>query len=114
MKGVNRVTVSPGEKAAARADAYIEGVQRNQDKWKQRVSSVSLEDWKRSAADKGAGRISAGVNAAESKQVQFAQQLLAAVDSAKAELESIPRGDLATNLERARIFATRMSEFRRT
>ncbi len=115
-RGIDRVTEAPGIKAAAKADKLIAELTRviNDGTWQERVSSVTLQQWKTAAKDKGAGRIAAGVQAAEGDMQRFAGELLQAVDSAKAEVDAMPDLTLEDRIQRSVAFQRRMSEFKRT
>ena len=75
--GVNRVTESPGMKAAAKQDKMRNNLLAAIDsgKWAERVAGVPLEEWKTAMIDKGVPRIAAGVDAAEDKMVAFFGEL---------------------------------------
>lgn len=112
QKGIERVTEAPGQ-AAARAQELmlrklIESIQSGN--WAAAVSAVPLSQWKDAAIKKGLGRIAAGVDGATPQMAQMAQQLLANIDAAVAEVEKIPRGDLEANIQRMVTFARTMSE----
>ena len=114
-RGVQRVTEAPGAKAARRADEYVAGVQRAvaENKWQRNVAAVSLGEWQQQAAGKGASRIAAGVDGAESKVAAFAGPLLDHVDAGRQKLESMPRGGLDQNINRMVEFTRHMSTFRK-
>lgn len=114
-EGVQGVTVSPMEKAANAQDAYLAGVQRavSTGKWQRGLRSVSLAQWKDDMINKGIPRISQGVNNAKAKYTQFMRELMSHVGQIKQELETMPRGDLETNLNRMMYNARRMADFRR-
>ncbi len=114
-RGVQRVSEAPGAKAAARADAMLSGVQEaiSSGKWQERVSAVSLGDWQNAAVSKGAGRIAAGVDAAQPDMARFGQELLTAVDGAVAEVEGMPNDNLEDRINRMVAFSRRMSQFKR-
>lgn len=109
-RGISRVTEAPGVAAAKQADLMKTKINEALDsgRWARNVAAVSLEDWKKKATDKGIARIGVGVDAAQTSQVQMAEQLLAAVDATKAEVEQTPRGDLEANITRMTTFARGM------
>jgi hypothetical protein len=110
-KGINRVTEAPGIKAAKQQNAMITNLNKavTDGTWAKQVAGVSLEDWKKSAIDKGVARIGAGVTAAAASQVQMAERLLVAVDASVAEANKTPRGDLEANITRMTTFARGMA-----
>jgi len=113
--GVNAVTVSPTEKAAQQADAYLVGVQQAvaDGKFQSGLRRVSLDDWKRSFLEKGVPRIASGAAAAQPDFEQFLSEFLPHVERGKQMLESMPRGDLRQNIARAVAMIEHNSKFRR-
>lgn len=112
--GVENVSVAPGKKAAENAEKMLEGVRRaiENGTWQRSVESVSLDDWKRATIDKGINRIAAGVDSAQTKQVDMAEKLLAAVDRVKSSVDNMPDATLEDRLQRMVAFARGMSEQR--
>lgn len=113
--GVNAVTESPTAKAAARADAYMAGVQRAiaSGKWQAALQAVTLQDWKTSMIDKGVTRIAAGAAAAKPKFQQFMTEFLPYLQQGVQQLQSMPRGDIEQNIQRAVTMMRWNSGFRR-
>ncbi len=111
-RGIERVSEAPGKKAAAAQSRMMENLMASiQDgTWAAQVSKVSLQEWKDSAIGKGIGRIAAGIDAAQPKQVAMAQKLLAAVDATLTEVNRTPRGDLETNIARSANWARGMNK----
>lgn len=114
-QGVQAVTVSPTERAAAASDRYLAGVQRAvaENKFQSGLARVSLEDWKRSMIEKGIARVASGAAAAENKMQDFMTEFLPHVEAGVRALESMPRGDLETNLNRALSMMRHNARFRR-
>lgn len=110
-KGISRVSVAPGVQAAKSAQLMLQKIMEavNSGMWAAQVSSVSLEDWKRAATEKGIGRIAAGIDAAQPRQIQMAEKLLAAVDASAAKVNSMPKGTLEDSIARMTTFAREMS-----
>lgn len=102
-RGVEAVTVSPTQKAAARSDAYLAGVQRAvaDGKYQAGLRRVTLQDWQQSMLQKGINRIASGANAAVGKMESFLSEFLPHVEAGQRMLESMPRGDLSSNIGRA-------------
>lgn len=113
-RGIERVTESPGQKAAQRQEAMLSGVQEavTSGRWARRVGAVSTEDWKRATIDKGLSRIGTGAQAAESKMARVGAELLPAVDAAAAEAKQIPKDSIEGSIERAATYMRRMREFK--
>lgn len=110
--GVNRVTVAPGQSAAAAQDRLVAGFNAavTSGKWARNVSAVSLQSWQSAMIDKGIGRISAGVTQAQKTKVDKITRLLANVDGAAAAANALPKGGLAQGIARATAFMQKMSE----
>ena len=113
--GIRRVTQAPGAAAAAKEAKYLTGVQEAvaSGLWKQRVGSVSLADWQQASVEKGAARLGAGVAASRAKIVSTATQLLAAVDSARSKVRSMPDTTLQDRINRSVAYQTEMAKFRK-
>jgi len=111
-RGIAKVSVSPTEMAAKKAEITLQKIiAAFQDgTWASQLRKVSLESWKESATIKGLQRIAAGVDAAQPGQAQMAEQLLAAVDAAVAEANQTPRGDLEANITRMTTFVRGMNK----
>jgi hypothetical protein len=113
-QGVEAVTEAPGQKAAARSQAYLDGVMRavSSGKWAENVGKVSLADWKNSMVTKGLGRIAAGATAAKGKMQSFMAEFLPYEQRVVSSLP--PRGDLAQNIERMVAVVRANAEFKRS
>jgi hypothetical protein len=113
VAGVNRVTESPGRKAAAQRAAWQNNVVAAADKWERRVAAVPLDAWKAATVD-GANRIASGVQAKAGKVESFWTEFGPFQDSVTQQTRSMPRGNLQQNLARMINQATRTAEFKRT
>lgn len=102
LDGVNSVTESPAQAAAASADLWQQQVssQKAKQKYITSLGRVSLEDWKRSMQQKGINRVSAGATEAQPKFAQFMQQWLPHVMSVAARVRQMPKGSLEQNIAR--------------
>lgn len=112
--GVNAVTVSPTEKAAAAVDKWAEGVRRAREEgtFEAGLRGVSLEQWRHAMLHKGIPHISEGVNLAQQKMERFLGELLAYTDNVSAQIQSMPdatREDRKARMDRN---FELMSEFR--
>jgi hypothetical protein len=116
QEGVRSVTESPTEKAARRADAYVQGVQRAaaDGKWQEALRSVSLEQWREAMLVKGVGRVGTGAQAAIPKVEAFLSEFLPHVEAGQRKLASMPRGDLSANIARAVAMIEHNAQFRRS
>ena len=111
--GINRVTVAPGTKAAAKADKWQMAIASTEtkDKWARRVGSVSLEEWKRKAIDKGVPRISGGIDAAAGKMDAFYSQLFPFQESLQGRIAGMPDLTLEDSVARATAWIRGMADF---
>ena len=115
-KGIDRVTESPTEKAAAKQDKMLTNLTAsvNSGKWAAGLKRVSLEDWKRQTRDVGVNRIAAGIDAAKSKVIAFAEELLPHIDRGRDKIKAMPDVTLDDNINRMVAFTRHMSELKRT
>lgn len=114
-QGVQSVTVSPTSKAADRAAAYIAGINRavQDGKFQAGLRRITLEDWKQSMLSKGVARIASGATAAVPKFAQFMGEFLPHLEAGQRILESMPRGDMPQNVQRAVRMMEHNATFRR-
>lgn len=112
--GVLAVTVSPMQKAAAKVDAYVEGVRRAAEsgKWQDGLASVSLSDWQNRTAGAGTDRISRGASDAVSKVAAFQTQLKPVTDRIKATVAAMPSGSLEDSIQRSATAIRMMAEMK--
>ncbi len=115
-KGIDRVTESPTEKAAAKQDKMLTNLTAsvNSGKWAAGLKRVSLDDWKRQTRDVGVNRIAAGIDAAKSKVIAFAEELLPHIDRGREKIKAMPDVTLDDNINRMVAFTRHMSELKRT
>ncbi len=112
--GIDRVTVAPGQKAAARADKWLLAVQASQDKWKARVGGVSLEAWKQAAKTIGVQRVASGAQAKQAKFGAFIREFGAHLDQLDSKLSGMPDTTFEQRLQRMVTAARHNHDFRRT
>jgi hypothetical protein len=112
-RGIQRVDVAPGVKAAAKQDKMRANLVASIDsgKWARNVASVSLEEWKRKAGEVGVNRIASGIDAARDKVTNFFDQLLPYQDAYLAEIRKMPDISLQDNIARMTANVERMSRF---
>jgi len=115
-KGIDRVTVNPCELAAAKQEKMLTNLTAavNDGRWAAGLKRVSLEEWKDKAKNVGAGRIASGINAAKSKVIAFAEQLLPHIDAGQAKLKTMPDITLEDNIQRMITMTRHMAEFKRS
>jgi hypothetical protein len=114
LAGVGRVSVAPGQLAAANQQGMLNGIQEaiNSGRWAESVSRVSLAEWKRSTEQKGAARLASGVQNAMPKMQGKMQNLIAAIESAQAEIANIPRTTFEQRLQRMNGYSVAMHRFK--
>ena len=114
--GVNAVTVSPTERAAAREDAYIQGVQAAvaSGKWKRGLQRVTVGDWRSAMLNKGVPRIGPGATQAIPKMQKFMSEFLPWLEEGQKKLSNMPRGSLQDNINRMIAQVEHNAAFQRT
>jgi hypothetical protein len=96
--GVARVQTAPGQMAARNADLWLQRVTASKDKWKSRVSSVSLQDWQQSMTDKGIPRVAQGAQANMPKVQNFMNEFLPYVSNVAAQVKQMPKGTVEAGI----------------
>lgn len=112
-RGINRVTVSPTQKAAEKQEKMLQNLTRavQSGKWAAGLQRVSLNDWKQAAITKGIPRISQGVAGAQPKVAKFAAQLLAHQEGLQKEIESMPDLTIEDSINRMVAWTRGMAKF---
>jgi len=115
-KGIDRVTENPCEKAAAKQDKMLTNLTAavQSGKWAAGLKRVSLEDWKKAARDIGVNRIAAGIDAAKSKTIAFAEVLLPHIDRQLEKIKTMPDITLDDNINRMTTFIRGMADMKRS
>lgn len=113
--GIERVTEAPTAKAASKQQKMLQNLQEavQSGKWASRLKAVSLEEWKAKTIAKGIGRISAGVDEARDKMINFGAQLLAYEADLKAKIDKMPDLTLEDSIARANEWIRGMAKFER-
>lgn len=114
--GVQGTTTNPAEKAAARADAYLQGVQRAhaEGKYQRGLRRVTLQSWQEAMLNKGLTRVATGASGATSKVQNFHDKWLPHMEALKAKLANMPRGDIQSNIQRAVMTMEHNASFKHT
>jgi len=114
-RGIDRVTESPTDKAAAKQDKMLMNLTAavTSGKWAAGLKRVTLEEWKRKARDIGVNRIAAGIDGAKEKVISFAEVLLPHIDRGMEKIKSMPDVTLDDNINRMTSFIRHMSEMKR-
>lgn len=115
-RGVERVTDAPGKKAAAKQEKMKAKINEAIDsgRWANNVGKVSVEEWRDKTISKGLGRIASGIDAAHDKVVDFAGQLLPAVEKAKGMVGGMPDLTLEDSIARMSTYAREMAKFKKS
>jgi hypothetical protein len=114
-EGVRGVTESPTEKAAREAQRYVDGVNRavQDGKWQSALRGVTLEEWREKMLTKGVQRIASGAQASQSKFEKFMADFLPHVEAGQRMLANMPKGDLASNIQRMIAMTEHLAKFRK-
>ena len=115
-KGIDRVTVAPGQLAAAKQDKMQARLSEalSSGKWARRVAATTLEDWKKAAREKGVNRIAGGIDAAAAKTEAFYSELFPYEESLQGKIKSMSDVTLEDNIGRAESWMRGMAQFRRS
>ena len=115
QRGVQSVTDSPMEKAAAKKDKMLqrltEAVQSG--KWEEGLRRVSLQEWKEAFIKKGIPRIAQGAAASQQKMAEFMAELLPHIEQGRAQLQQMPDLTLEDSIARVTWWVRHMSQFKR-
>ncbi len=113
-KGIQAVTEAPGQKAAASVEKMRANLNKSLDDgtWQERVSAIPLEEWKDKMLRKGVPRVSAGVDAAAPKVVQFHQQLGDHQERINSTLDGMPDITLEDGISRMIAQVEGMAQFK--
>ena len=113
-KGVDRVTEAPGVLAARKKEKMQVKLNEALDDgtWENNVAAVSLSEWQEKTITKGIPRISAGVQAANGKVVDFHNQLADHQAQIDSELDRMPDITLEDGIARSAAQIRGMSKFK--
>jgi len=115
-RGIQGVQQAPSQAAIAQKELLKQKINEAIDNgtWEAGLNSVSLQDWKDAALNKGVSRIAGGISAARPKLTKFYAELLPAVDAAAAEVKSMPKGTLEDSINRMVTYTRAMANFKKT
>ncbi|MBC7343859.1 MAG: hypothetical protein H5U03_00200 [Clostridia bacterium] len=113
--GIQAVSEAPTAKAAAKKEKMKSRLVAKIDDgtWENRLKAVSLEEWKKKAAEIGTQRVAAGIDAATDKVKRFAEQLLPYQESLKAQVDKMPDLTLEDSINRMTTWVRGMAKFRK-
>lgn len=102
-RGVNAVTESPMEKAAAAQERYLAGVRRavESGKYAERLRAVPLQEWKNAMINKGIPNMQNGYNVGKAKYQRFMQSFLPYARQVSEEIKQMPKGTLQQAKDRS-------------
>lgn len=99
--GANRVTVAPGQLAAAAADKWLAKVTAAKVKFANRVGSVSLDAWRTAYTTYGVQRVASGAQAKQGKMLAFQQDWQAYLQANMAKIDRMPTTTLEDGIAKA-------------
>lgn len=100
-RGVNAVTVAPGQQAAAAADKWLQKVTASQAKWKANVANVSLQSWQQAMTTVGIPRVAQGAQAKVGKMQNFMESFLPYLAQGVAQIDKMPSTTVEDGVARA-------------
>lgn len=101
-RGIDAVTESPMEKAAASKDKMLQNITAavQDGRWEAGLRKVNLQTWKANTKDKVQARLSQGVDGAQQKHQQFAEYLINTVNTGLSQVQTMPNMTLEDNIAR--------------
>ena len=110
--GIDRVTVSPGQKAAQNADKWLNSVSQARDKFAKGAGAVSLADWQ-AAAKAGASAVASGAQRRQGKFATKITPVFAHLATGVARVDSMPTTTYEQRKARAIAMMDHMHGYRR-
>lgn len=111
--GIARVTKAPGAAAAEKFEKWRQGLQASEGKWRQRVRSVGLEEWKQRTTEKGVQRFASGVQASEDKMAKFTAEFFPVLERNTAAVRAMPDTTPEQRIQRAVEMMRKNAQFRK-
>ncbi len=111
QRGIQRVQVAPGQKAAAKADKYRQGVLDNLDKWRAKTAAVSLGDWQ-SAAQAAVGRVAEGAQMKQGKFEQAMTKFFPHLASVVNRADSMPDSTLEQRIQKSAFVQRELAKYK--
>ncbi|MGH7744670.1 MAG: hypothetical protein ACREQ5_07630 [Candidatus Dormibacteria bacterium] len=112
-RGVQAVSVAPGQKAAAQSAKWLQRVTASQDKWRTRVASVSLSDWQNAMINVGIPRVAQGAQAKQAKMQDFMTSFLPYLATGVARIDAMPSVTLEDSINKAVAMIRHNAAFKR-
>jgi hypothetical protein len=113
-RGVNAVTVAPGQSAAKAGDKWLARVTSAKAKYVARVSSVSLQDWQAAMNNYGVQRVAQGAQAKKGKMQSFLTEYLPFLATGVAKVDAMPNNTLEDSINRMVTMVRYNATFKRT
>lgn len=113
--GVERLTVSPTQLAAAKQDKMLANLTKSiqEGKWKRGLERVTLDDWKSKMINKGIGRVATGIDEAAEKTEAFYADLFPHIDAGQNKVNKMNDVTLEDSINRMTTFVRHMADFKR-
>jgi hypothetical protein len=112
--GAQRLQTSPGQSAAAAADKWLAKVTQAKDKFKSRVGSVTLDQWRTAYTTYGVQRVASGAQAKQGKMLSFQQDWLAYLGNNMSKIDAMPSTTLEDGINKAVAQIRLNANFKRT
>ena len=114
--GVNAVQTAPSQLAIKQQDVMVQNFTTavTSGKWARNLGKVSLNDWQTALIQVGIPRITAGAAKSLPKVQDFMTQWLPYEAAGQAKLQTMPRGGLDQNIQRAVTMIRHNAAFVRT
>jgi hypothetical protein len=115
VKGVQGVEVNPATQAVAKKAKLMQNWNdaMQSGKWERGMKRVTLDSWKASMIDKGAGRVAAGLDASLGKTVEFFAELIPFQNDLSKKIENLPDLTIEDSINRAATWIRGMGNFRK-
>lgn len=110
-RGIARVQVAPGQKAAQKADKWLANVSASRDKFARNVGKVSLGDWQQ-AATQAVGRIAQGAQMKEPKFAAAITPVFAHMGNVLAQVDGMPDTTLDQRINKSAAFQRGMAAYK--
>lgn len=112
LNGINGVTTSPGQLAAAQSQAYLAGVQQSVGKWQQKLQQMPLSQWQNAMKVKGIPRVQQAASTDQGNVQSAMNTLLPFIYDTRDQINSsMPRGSLQQNISRMTAFVNAMAQY---
>lgn len=113
VKGVNNTQVNPMQKAAAKSDKYLQGVQNNVPKWQRNTAAFPFDQWKAITSGLGGQRLAAGVSAKQDKYTAFAEKFYPYLDQGLTKVNAMSDTTFEDRLQKMVAMARHNHDFKR-